>query len=106
MHSVQTTQLLALSNQLHDAQGTANDLRSQLLQANHSGNDAEQRADHAELELQMERMRVAPSMSMWSPEYHGHRDRYHRHGHEHHFCCCITHYWGGGKSTTFVTPSD
>ena len=106
MHSVQTTQLLALSNQLHDAQGTANDLRSQLLQADHSRNDAEQCANCEELELQMERMWAALSMSIWSPEYHGCRDRYHRCGHEHHVHCCITHYRGGGESTTFITPSD
>ena len=106
MHSVQTTQLLALSNQLHDAQGTANDLRSQLLQADHSRNDAERCANCAELELQMERMWAALSMSIWSPKYHGCRDRYHRCGHEHHVHCCITHYRGGGESTTFITPSD
>lgn len=64
MCSLQTTQFLSLSNQLCDAQGMDNDLRSQLLQADGAHNDAEQRADRAELELQMERMQSVPSMSM------------------------------------------
>jgi hypothetical protein len=108
MRSLQTTQLLALSNQLRDAQGTANDLRNQLLQADRSRNDAERRADRAELELQMERMRATPNITMRSPGYHNHfhRDRHGHRGHEHRVRRRITRYRGGGESTTFVTPSD
>ena len=108
MRSLQTTQFMSLSNQLRDAQGTANDLRSQLLQADRARNDVERRADHAELELQMERMQAAPSMSMQSPEYSGpiRRDRHAYCGRERRICRRITRYRGGGESTTFVTPSD
>lgn len=47
--------LLSLSNQLRDAQATINDLRTQLSHSKHERSDAEHRADHAEMQLDMEK---------------------------------------------------
>ena len=105
--SLQTTQFLSLSNQLRDAQAASNDLRNRLLQADRDRSDAERRADRAELQLEMERMRTGTSMSMHSPLYsrhsHGHQEQ---RGRDRRARRRITHYRGGGESSTWVTPSD
>ena len=104
--SLQTTQFLSLSNQLRDAQAATNDLRNRLLQADRDRNDAERRADRAELQLDMERMRTSAPMSIRSPEYSRRRDHREQHRNDHHAHRRITRYRGGGESTTWVTPSD
>lgn len=94
--SLQTTQLFSLTSQLRDSQATLEDLRNRL-------STAERRADHAKLELRVERMtrghphdRSPVGRSGHSPT-HRHHDRCVRHE---------TRYRSGGGSVTWVTPSD
>ncbi|KAG1842753.1 hypothetical protein DFJ58DRAFT_645183, partial [Suillus subalutaceus] len=51
--TLQSTQVMSLSNQLRDAHMTINSLRDQLLQAERECSNAERRADHFEMQLQM-----------------------------------------------------
>ena len=60
-------------------QAASNDLRNCLLQADRDCNDAERRADHAELQLDMEWMRTSAPMSIRSPEYSHCRDHREQH---------------------------
>lgn len=97
--SLQATQLLALSNQLRDAQAALEAARNQ-------SHAAERRADNAELELRMERM--TRGHQEYRNPYHRsssphHRSPTHRHSvHVRH----ETRYRSGGGSVVWVTPSD
>ena len=105
--SLQTTQFLSLSNQLRDALATSNDLRNCLLQADRDRSDAERRADRAELQLEMERMRTGTTLSMHSPLYSRHSQGQHEpSGRDRRARCRVTRYRGGGESSIWVTPSD
>lgn len=95
--SLQSTQLLALSNQLRDSQAAVEDLCNRL-------RDADCRADRAEMELTMERMTRgrqhgrSPSRrrDYRSPSHHRGDRRVRRE----------IRYRSGGGSVTWVTPSD
>lgn len=91
--SLQSTQLLALTNQVRDSQVMLEDLRSRL-------SAAERRADNAELELRVERMtRGRQHNRSQSPHSNSRRHNNRRIRRE-------TRYRGGGGCITWVTPSD
>lgn len=101
--AMQNTQLLALSNQLRDAQITIDNLRNQLSQVERDRNLTERRADRLKIQLDMIRMsqgRGSGGMSLGRgsggmPQGQGsgvlRRE---------------TRYADGGASTIFISPSD
>lgn len=99
VRSLQATQLLALSNQLRDAQAALEAARNQ-------SHAAERRADNAELELRMERM-TRGRQEYRSPYYQSPSPRHHTPTQHHsHRVRRETRYRSGGGSVMWVTPSD
>ncbi|KAG1800913.1 uncharacterized protein HD556DRAFT_1438914 [Suillus plorans] len=93
--TLQTTQLVSMSNQLRDAHMTINSLRNQLLQCECERANAERHADCLEMQLEMARLvqkgpdcRLMPHMPR--PQY----------------ICHETKYTDGGASTIWVSPDD
>jgi hypothetical protein len=88
--TLQTTQIISMSNQLRDANMTINGLRDQLLQVERERTNAERRADRLEMQLEMARlMQHDPDRRQGT--------RYVRRE---------TRYTDGGASMIWVSPDD
>ena len=92
-HSLKTTHLLSLGNQLCDSRAAINNLCNHLALLDHEYNDAKHCANHTEVPLKMERrmaqgQRLYPTLP-WDHYYH-----------------METRYRSGGGSTPWVDPDD
>lgn len=89
--TLQSTQVMSLSNQLRDAHMTINSLHDQLLQAEHEHSNAERHADRFEMQLQMAQVLHGQDRHPSQPARYVQRE---------------TRYTDGGASTIWVNPDE
>jgi len=108
VNALQTSQIFTLTSQLREAQQVADDLRNQLMEADHQRNAAERRVDHAELFEMMTERRGAQVVS-WKDLSPGFPPQvglcHHSQPHKCLYCQEIT-YTEGGKSIRWIGGSD